>query len=145
GPYSRTISAISTVERLTLFSLINRQRSRKQQRRCETGHRQGHPTKSSPAAERLHLACRRERIERALHRALARSQRKRQRRARPGFTVGEEGKHRSMLVFDGAREYDNLTCAARQQHEPSLRRTHAGQQTKHPAKPRDFDSQPRAM
>ncbi len=48
-------------------------------------------------AECLHLACGCHRFERPLHGALARSKRKRKSRARPRFTVGEEGEHRRVL------------------------------------------------
>jgi hypothetical protein len=51
--------------------------------------------------ERLHLACCGKRVKGPLHGALARCERKGKGRARPGFTIGEEGKYSGMLVFDG--------------------------------------------
>src|SRR5260370_40717780 len=94
---------------------------------------------------RLDLAGCRKRVERPLHGALARSKRKRKGRARPGFTVGEEGEHRRMLLFDGPRQHDYLARASRRQRKTLLRRTYVRQRPKQGAKPRDFDSQPRAM
>jgi hypothetical protein len=80
-----------------------------------------------------------ERVERPLHGALAGSKRKRQGRARPRLTVGEKGKDRRMLPFDGRGQHDDLACAKRRQRKPSLRRLHAGQRPKQRAKPPDFD------
>ena len=80
-----------------------------------------------------------------LHRALTGSKRQGQGRARPRLTVGEEGKHRRMFLFHGPCQHDDLACAPRHQHKPSLRRADAGQRLKHRAKPPDFDSQPGAM
>ena len=50
-----------------------------------------------------------------------------------------------MLLFHGPCQHDDLACAPRRQHKPSLRRADAGQRLKHRAKPPDFDSQPGAM
>ena len=50
-----------------------------------------------------------------------------------------------MLLFDGARQHDDLARAARRQRKASLRRAHAGQRPQQPAKPPDLDAQPRAM
>jgi hypothetical protein len=50
--------------------------------------------------ERLHLTRCGKRVEGSLHGALARCERKRKGRARPGFAIGEEGKYSGMLVFD---------------------------------------------
>ena len=50
-----------------------------------------------------------------------------------------------MLLVERPRQHDDLACAARRQRKPSLRRPHAGQCSKHSAKPADFDSQARAM
>ena len=99
----------------------------------------------SPATERLHLACFRERVECPLHRALAGAKRERQGRARPRLAVGEEGEHRGMLLFDGGRQHDDLACAARYQRKALLRRAHVCQRPKLHAKPRDFHAQPCAM
>src|SRR5205814_10375312 len=58
-------------------------------------------------------------------------------RARPRFTVGEEGEHGPMLLrmllfeCDGPRQHDDLACAARRQRKSSLRRAHVGQRPKH--------------
>jgi hypothetical protein len=50
-----------------------------------------------------------------------------------------------MLVFNGRRQHDHLTRAARRQHKPVLRSAHAGQRMKRRSKSPDFDAQPRAM
>ena len=86
----------------------------------------------------------RKRIERALYGALARSNRQRQGRARPRFTVGEKGLHHGVLSFDGPSQHENLACVSRHQRKPAFCRAHIGQRTQHGAKAPDFDSQPRA-
>ena len=50
-----------------------------------------------------------------------------------------------MLLFDWRGEHNNSTCSAWHQRKPSVRRIHAGQLPKHPAKPPNFDSQSRPM
>ena len=84
-------------------------------------------------------------FERPLHGTLAGVKRERQSRTRPQLTVGQEGKHRRMLFFDGPCQHDDLGCAARRQRKPSLRRVHAGQRAKRRAQPSDFHAQSRAM
>ena len=79
--------------------------------------RAGQPAARPAAPEGLHLACRRQRIERPLHGALAGAERQRQGRARPGFAVGEEGQHRRMLLLDRPRQHDDLARAARHQRK----------------------------
>src|SRR4030095_11087961 len=95
--------------------------------------------------ERLALACCRQRVERPLHGALACSKRQRQARARPRLTVGEDGEHRRMLLFDGPREDDDLASTARRQRKSSLRRAYVDQRPKHRTKSADLDSQARAV
>src|SRR5262249_17816688 len=78
-------------------SLVGRERGREQQRRRGSRHGWGDPTARSAAPERLHLARFGQRIERALRGALTRAEREREGRARPRFTVGEEGEHPRVL------------------------------------------------
>jgi hypothetical protein len=95
--------------------------------------------------ERLHLACGRQRVQRPLYRALTRTERKGQCRARPRFAVGEEGEHAGVFFLDGACDHDDVARGARHQREPVLRRAHVGQRSQQRAQPSDLDTQARAM
>ena len=95
--------------------------------------------------ERLYLACCGKRVKGPLHGALARCEGKRKGRARPGFTVGEEGEHSGVLLFDGECQHHDLTRATRRQRKTALCRGHVGERSKYRAEPREFDSQPRAV
>ena len=55
----------------------------------------------------------RQRLERALRGARAGAERQRQRRARPGFAVGQQRQHVGMRVVARRRERDDLAAAAR--------------------------------
>jgi hypothetical protein len=81
----------------------------------------------------------------ALHGARARSQSERERRARPRFAVGEEGKHRRVLIFDRRREHDERAGAKWRERKASRRRVHVRKGFELGAKPPDFDAQSRAM
>ena len=82
---------------------------------------------------------------RALNGPLADPQRQRQRRARPEFTIGQEGQHRRMSLLD--RPYQHTDIAGRGQHQgiAAPGRAHAGQSLQHPAKAPHFDPQPDAV
>src|SRR5262245_8319237 len=136
GPYSRTISALA---RFIRRSLVDRKRCREQQRCREPGNGRGGPAARPAAPERLHLACGPERIERPLRGALAGAERERQGRAGPGFAVGEESEHRSVLPFHGRRQHHDPAGPARRQREPLLRRAHGGLRPGHRAEPPDLD------
>src|SRR5262245_24317259 len=101
--------------------LITWQWSREQQGRRESRHGRDHPTTSSPATKRLHLARSRQRLERPLNGTLAGSQRKRQGRARPRLTVGQEGKHRLMLSVDRRRQHYYIGRVPRRQYKTPVR------------------------
>ena len=96
-------------------------------------------------SERLYHARRGKHLERALHTALAGSQRKRQARARPRFSVAQQGEHRAMLLLDRSRQHHDVACVARHQRKPALRRAHGSDRSEHPAQPSDLDAQPRAV
>jgi hypothetical protein len=50
-----------------------------------------------------------------LYSTLARSKRKGQGRTRPRLSVGEEGKHRGMLLVDWPHQHDDLARLARRE------------------------------
>jgi hypothetical protein len=93
----------------------------------------------------LHLAGRGEIIEGTLHGALACAKRQRERRARPGFAVGKEGKHCRMLLLDGPRQNDDPAPTPRHQRKSSLCCAHVRDGLQRPSKPPDLDPQPRAV
>ena len=127
--------------------LVTRQRRGSNNVVVNPGTRRRHPAARASAAERLHLARRRERIERPLHGALARAQRQRQRRARPRLAVGEEGEHRARAprLRPAAPARRPRGRGAASSAKPSLRRADAGKRPQQRAQPSDFDAQPRAM
>ena len=95
--------------------------------------------------EWLHLAAALQCVERTLNRALARSERHREAGAGPAFAIGEHGEHVRMRVLDRLCQHDDFVGPARREREASLRGADGGERPKHPAKPADFDSKPRAM
>jgi hypothetical protein len=90
--------------------------------------------------ERLHLGCCRKRVECPLDGALAGSKRKGQGRTRPRLTVGEEGEHCTMLLFDRTSQHDDFASPARHECKSPLRRGDASQRPEHPAETPDFDA-----
>jgi hypothetical protein len=96
-------------------------------------------------ADRLHLAPRREVVERALHGALAGSKRQRQRRARPGLAVGEQRQQRGVLLVARPRQHGDVERVERRQREAAGGGVDAGDLGKRLAQAADLDAQPRAM